>query len=406
MTAPTTQTTYNLGQVIYKQDISGRIREWTIDVIDHGHYSEIISRTGIQGSPNHHPTVVPIREGKNIGKSNETTPYQQAVKEALAAAELKLREEYRFRIEDIRPQELRSGIKAPMLAQTYSPKGGKDGKTLKQLKLEGKTIHVQPKYDGNRCMAVVNPQGCTFYTRKGDVMPVTLPHIEAELFNSYVVAGYTNEIVLDGELFSDELPFKALNGLLNKKKPLTDVQRKQADSTYLVLFDVVAYVPYIERHDALQPFASANVRIIPTFEIEATDANIRHYMDIFLGEGHEGLMIRQLDALYEHRRTPNLLKYKDWIESEFKLLDVEEESRGGGLIGGFIMEMTDKSQFDTNGKPVLTFKAGCSWSHPEQKEFFANKAEYIGGMATIKYQLVAGDPRPRFGKFKAMRYDV
>lgn len=396
---------YQLGQVIYKQDISGRIREWTINVVDRGTHVEIVSSTGIQGSPNHHPTVVPIYTGKNIGKVNETAPWQQAVNDALSAAELKLREEYRFSIADIRPQELRSGIKSPMLAQTYDP-NGKNGKTLAKFKLEGKIVHVQPKYDGNRCMAVINLEGCTFYTRKGDVMPVKLPHIEQQLFENYKRAGYTNEIVLDGELFSDLIPFKALNGLLNTKKPLTPKQQEYADSTYLVLFDVIAYVPYMERHDALQPFASKDVRVIPTYEIEATDATIREYMDRFLEEGHEGLMIRELSSIYEHRRSPNLLKYKDWLESEFKFLGIEEDSRGGGLIGGFIMEMDDQSHIDSNGKPILTFKAACAWSHPEQKEFSANVDEHIGGMATIKYRLSPGMPRPLFAKFKSMRYDI
>lgn len=398
---------FTLNQPIYKIDNDGRIREWKIAVIDHGTHAEILTLTGLQGSPNHVPSSVMIYEGKNIGKANETTYYEQAVKDALSAAKLKLREEYRIRQEDARPQELSGGIKAPMLAKVYDPSAKiKGSKTLAKMKIHGHTVHVQPKYDGVRCMAKINLDGCQFYTRKGDVMPVKLPHIEEQLFESYKNAGLTDEIILDGEAFSDEISFSKLNGLLNSKKPLTPAKQLYVKDTYYVLFDVYSDNPYRERHNALQPFASQDVRIIPTHEIMATDDAIRAYMDTFLEEGHEGLMIRQLKVGYEHKRTWNLIKYKDWIESEFVLLGIEEESRGGGLIGGFVLEMEDKSHVDSNGKPILTFKAGCALSRSEQREFTANIKDHIGGLATIKYQLVKGDPRPRFGKFKSMRYDI
>src|SRR5690606_15872121 len=106
---------------------------------------------------------------------------------------------------------LRSGVPSPMLAHKYHESGKQSGsKTLKQLGIEGKLVHLQPKLDG--CRAVIKlvsgkeETTCTFHTRKGDVMVVQLPHIAKHLINWFdeLYCEEGDEIILDGELFSDE----------------------------------------------------------------------------------------------------------------------------------------------------------------------------------------------------------
>ncbi|CAN5205059.1 hypothetical protein BH09PAT1_BH09PAT1_1570 [soil metagenome] len=148
---------YKLGQTLYKIDSKEKVREWKIEVMDRSTYATITTTAGLQDGKQVVNTV-DIYEGKNTGKSNATNYYTQAVAEALATAELKLRGEYRTTLDTTQHQTLRSGIKAPMLAQKYAAEGKQSSsKTLDKMKLVGKHIHVQPKLDGNRCLIKISP---------------------------------------------------------------------------------------------------------------------------------------------------------------------------------------------------------------------------------------------------------
>ena len=57
---------------------------WTIKVIPIGPHGMIITKRGYKdGKMQYSETTV--TEGKNIGKKNQTTPYQQAISEAKTA---------------------------------------------------------------------------------------------------------------------------------------------------------------------------------------------------------------------------------------------------------------------------------------------------------------------------------
>jgi ATP-dependent DNA ligase len=84
----------------------------------------------------------------------------------------------------------------PMLAHRYNEKKG-------DIKFP---CFVQPKLDGVRCVVVGNK----LYSRNGNRFPV-LPHIENELklYNK-------NNLILDGELFTDDINFEKIVGLVKK----------------------------------------------------------------------------------------------------------------------------------------------------------------------------------------------
>jgi DNA ligase-1 len=285
---------------------------------------------------------------------------------------------------------LGSGIPSPMLAHKHSPDGSQSSsKTLKQIGILNKEIAVQPKLDGNRCLIVVEDGEPKMYTRKGDVMVVQLGHILNDVKSKL---GSITDIILDGELFSSEISFNTLNGLIKRVKVNEeDIQNRLKIKYHL--YDVIENTGYETRSKILPNFASDNVLIVPTFYITATDENIKKYLEQFLSEGNEGLMIRQLGIGYESKRTWQLIKVKLFEDLEYKLVDFAEDVRGG-FVGAFVMEMKDGTRFN----------AGASGQSVETRtEMWNNRSNYLGKMATINFFGVSEYGIPRFPKYKGER---
>jgi len=391
---------------LYKLDSKGKIRSWEIQAIGGKGHAVIITTAGLLDGAKT-KTEVEVTAGKNIGRSNETTPLQQAVAEAQATWDSKIRSGYVEDVALVKQSVLGSGIPAPMLAQKYSPDGSqKSSKTLAQMKLLGQKIHVQPKFDGNRCLVKVNAEGVELYTRKGDRM-LRVQHIEAQIFKSYLSKiddGAT--LILDGELYTNEFSFNTLNGLL-KRENKTPEQMDQLEKVNYHVYDaMVADLSYSQRYELLSKFESWNVKVVESREIFAYDDQIRFEMENFLSEGYEGLMIRRLDTPYENKRSWSLVKYKDFQDAEYKLLDIIEDARGGGIVGAFVLEL-DAPSVDRDGKEIKTFRAGVKdLSQDEGRQMLEHKNEYIGRLATVEFFSLSEYGIPRFGKVKGFRSDL
>ena len=82
--------------ILYKKSVKGAIQQWQIFVNGNSFYTEAGQKDGqiTQSLPT-------FTEGKNIGKANETTPEQQAILDAQAKYDKKIKEGYCLNIEDV-----------------------------------------------------------------------------------------------------------------------------------------------------------------------------------------------------------------------------------------------------------------------------------------------------------------
>jgi DNA ligase-1 len=377
-------------ETLYQLDQSGNVKVWIITVKNNITSSSVVVESGrLNGSLVFN--ISTVNEGKNIGKSNETNHYEQACLEATSKVEEKLRKGYVRDLSNVKSSTmLGSGIPSPMLAHKHSPDGSQSSsKTLKQIGILGKEIAVQPKLDGNRCLIVVESGMPKMYTRKGDLMPVQLEHILNDV-KSHL--GGVKDIILDGELFSSEISFNTLNGLIKRIKVTAEDVANRLKIKYH-LYDTISQDGYETRSQLLQDFASENILIVPTLYITATDENIKKHLEQFLSEGHEGLMIRQLGTGYESKRSWQLIKVKLFEDAEYKLVGFVEDVRGG-FVGAFTMEMKDGT----------TFNAGASGqSVDERTEMWYNQDKYFGKMATVEFFGLSEYNVPRFPKYKGLR---
>jgi len=376
-----------MNQTLYQKDSSDRIRSWQIEVIQHSDSSDIVISTGLLDGAKV-KTVTQITEGKNIGKSNGTDHYSQAILEANSKIESQLKKGYVKDFDNIQSKDvLGSGVLAPMLAHKHHPTGAqKSSKTLAQMGILGKKIFCQPKLDGNRCLIKVENGVATMYTRSGDVMPVQLKNILDD-----VLKGRTQveSFILDGELFSNKFSFNKLNGLI-KRQTVSKEDIEERKNIKYHLYDVMTDEGYEKRYDFIKNFASDNIEVIPNFEIIATDENIQKYLEQFLAAGNEGLMIRQLGMPYDHKRSWQLVKVKVFEDEEFELIGFEEDKRKG-FVGAFVMLNKDGNTFNAGASGQGEQERTYMWSHPE---------EFIGKMATVCYFGMSEYNVPRFPKFK------
>jgi ATP-dependent DNA ligase len=135
-----------------------------------------------------------IREGKNLGKGNETSAVEQAGLEALSQWEKKQKRGYVTSLEDAEQQKVNKDFVAggisPMLAHDYQKQGHK-------IMFPAFT---QPKLDGHRCIAHIDGDDVALWSRTQKRIN-SLPHIEKALKGLF---GYMLGVHVDGELYNHE----------------------------------------------------------------------------------------------------------------------------------------------------------------------------------------------------------
>lgn len=390
---------------LYRLDSKGKMRVWNIEVCNLGTSSEIRIRSGIWHGKMTTQIIV-VSSGKNIGKVNETTHYEQAEKEMDSRITAQLRSGYVEDPENLRSNtELGSGLKKPMLAQKYDPTGKQKGsKTLSLLGIaEGDEVAVQPKLDGVRGVAVVSANEAKMYTREGDLMPVQPTNVLDDLHAQFqdVYTNFDKEVIVDGELYAHQgLSFNELNGLLRKVDASPEQLEKRKRVKYHI-YDVMLDKGFQERWDFVSSnFRSTdNIELVRTDFVPAQEAELRTWLEGVLAQGYEGLIIRQLGNPYEHKRTWQLLKYKQFEDDEFKLIGFEEDKRGG-FAARFTLELPEPVT-DRDGKVITTFGAGASGQTEAQRKYmWEHPEEFVGKIATVKFFGRSEYGVPRFAKFK------
>jgi hypothetical protein len=385
--------TNNLTTTLFKIDNTGNTRQWTIRVEDLGEYSTLTVNSGIVNGK-FVEQITKITNGLNIGKSNETTMFEQAQMNMQSEINSKLKTGYVEDLKDFKGVGVKeSGCPQVMLAKTYDPNKKQSGsKDLKGYKLEGVRIGIQHKFDGVRRLShYINGQ-VTMYTRSGDISS-TLPHIEMQLIEKCKFHNY-NDIWFDGEAFTNKVSFNKVNGITRKgAKTLED-----KINTLLIdyhIYDVISTDSYQVRSEIIKNLSHDNIIPVETEYIIASTELLKSKFEEYIALGHEGLMIRQLDVPYEHKRSLYLLKYKAFDDSEFICIDINPTSDNENKAGAMLVHFPNQ--------PEIQFKATIVDTDDNCLDIFANKHIYIGQKVTVNYFGLSEYGIPRFPRVKGLR---
>ena len=266
----------------------------------------------------------------------------------------------------------------PMLAHQFNQK-------KKEIKYP---CFVQPKLDGVRCVTVSS----RLYSRNGNPFP-TLEHIKKELDS------IKDNLVLDGELYTDDINFEKIVGLV-RKNTMTPEEKVNSLKIYLNVFDYIdPNLPFDKRLANLNEFFEKNkglkyIKQVKTEECK-NENEIMEYLDKYTKEGYEGLIIRNKKGKYaENARSSDLLKLKKFIDEEFEIIDYTSATTGKE-VGCVIWICKTKEGKKFNVRP--------QGNYDERKNLYKNAKKYIGKMLTVKYQELTNDHVPRFPVGLAIR---
>lgn len=149
----------------------------------------------------------------------------------------------------------------------------------------------------------------------------------------------------------------------------------------------------------------------------------RAQLDVFiekiLSDGHEGVILRQPDALYKFGRggfkTQQLLRVKPMETAEGKIIGFECEYENTNEATVNALGRTKRSSAkeglipkDTLGKMIVhTERWGIckisGFSDDFADEVWRNQAKYLGELATFNFQEIGSIDQPRLAKFKGIR---
>lgn len=349
--------------ILYKYTSKKQVQQWQVIVKDDHFYTEEGIKDGVITKSK--PTYC---KPKNVGKSNESSAKEQALKEAEAKIKKKIDSGY---------NEVLSEDK-----KFFEPMSAFKIENHKDLLFTVRTF-IQPKLDGLRCIN----QNNTLKSRNGKDY-LACPHL------------YQNNVTLDGELYNHGLKddFNKIVSLCKKQKPTEEELEESKNIVQMWVYDLPKYSGvFSERYEALKlvlitidmlPEFKLKFKLVPTYEVKSLK-EIEKYHKKFLKEGFEGSIIRLDLGPYENKRSKQLLKKKDWIDEEFKILEaVEGEGNRAGTIGKFILDLNDGTE--------RTFESNVKGDFDYLREVWKDRKKYIGKSATVKYFNRTPANKPRF----------
>jgi ATP-dependent DNA ligase len=385
---------------LYQRTRIGKTQVWSIwvetqDTTVSGHPEVWIEHGQVDGKKQLTNDI--ISEGVNVGKANETTPFQQAV---LTLERKVVKQKEKGYSEDLTDVEVVSdkaasiSFREPLPKELcfYKPKNSIEDKKIAQLEANKSAIFTV-KRDG--MMHVVRKSkkfGVEIYSRRMDLVTDKYPHLVKEL-NEIPC----DELIMLGEIILDKDGKDDFNGVsqicrsdaekaAEKQKELGLVSYYIFDLAYLEGQNLLSGVGYADRlkfiDDSILPYVNQK----HVMRCETLDMNHKKALDTVKKRKLEGLVVwdskgtmgdNEAFTMNGKAYRPNVLwKSKPKYEDDFIVRfdpDSDIGEYGSGKNNGKL-KSAHLYQLDDDGKEVFLAKCGGGLSD-DQRDFYT-KAKY------------------------------
>jgi DNA ligase 1 len=271
---------------------------------------------------------------------------------------------------------------------------------------------IECKLDGVRVLALCTKNRVTLYSRNGKIFE-NFPDIQEQLnrIKHRISLETKGPFVLDGEIVGES--FQALMKQAQRK---SDVKTK--DMTYYV-FDVIPLADFergfwnAQQHKRTEILevnkkeieAETNLRIMPGMDVDLSTAEgqdvMRRFAEDAVAQGFEGIMIKDVDAPYECKRSSFWMKWKPVMTVDLNIVGFEEGTgRNLGRLGAIICEGVDN---DRN----IRVNVGSGLSDADRDEYWHSRNDLLGRMVEVAADAVTqnqdGSYSLRFPRFVRFR---
>lgn len=285
--------------------------------------------------------------------------------------------------------------------------------TEQQHKLKG-TKRLEVKLDGVRVLAVVSGNSCTLFSRNGKEF-LNFPQIaEAILDNRRAFQygrGTGGHFVLDGEIVGESF-----------QKLMKQAQRKSDAKTDGMVYHVFDILPLdalqeghwnAQQYKRLEWLESAKsqlpedgcVQIMPGMNVDLDTAEghdvLRRFAEASVEQGYEGIMIKELEAPYQCKRSDSWMKWKPTISVDLAIVGFEEGTgRNLNRLGAIICEGEDNDR-------RIRVNVGSGFSDTLRDEYWASRDQLLGHLVEVQADAVTqnqdGSYSLRFPRFLRFR---
>ena len=281
-----------------------------------------------------------------------------------------------------------------------------------EKKIAGKKL-LEPKLDGVRVLTVINMDNRTVtqYTRNGKVLE-NFSHITDAIEEN--IDAFGRSWVLDGEMISTS--FQALMKQVHRKENV------QANDAVLMLFDIIPLVEFQlgkstlgqrRRSNLLKTFKPifdkiGNIGVIPQTEVDLDsyvgELQFMEYNKEAIKNGYEGILIKDVDGVYECKRSVKWLKQKPFIEVSLVVTGLEEGTgKNESRLGALICEGED------DGKQIRV-NVGSGFTDEQRKEFWEDWSIMLDQVVEVRADAITQNQNgtyslrfPRFLHFRGFK---
>lgn len=364
---------------LFDLDAKARVRIWDLWIEDEG-TPVLVTQHGLEGGALQTERLR-VEEGKNVGKKNETTPYEQAVRVGQKKWEdRQTKHGYRTRVQDVQKASVNKQALEwipPMLASPWTPT------------LVSYPCIVQPKLDGVRALVYREGDSIVAQSRTGARF-TSCAHITDALQAFFATHPHS---ILDGELYSPTLSFETLVGMVKQ----TQVTHGSFSYHVFDQFEKAQVMrPYHERCVCLQALPDSPwIVTVPSVTVQ-NEHQVDCALDAHILQGYEGIILRDPMAAYEIKmRSKKLVKKKKMHEDEFRVVGFKAGKGREAHCVIWTCETETGGRFDVRPKGT----------HAERQGLLEEAEQRIGKMYTVIYQEKSAKGIPRFPVGKAFRED-
>ena len=270
---------------------------------------------------------------------------------------------------------------------------------------------IEIKLDGVRVITIIRGNKVEMFSRNGKQFH-NFGHIIEELEAVLKTNPAPYDLMLDGEVMSAN--FQDLMKQVHRKESV------EANDAVLHLFDLApladfqnggwtkpqafrsaAVKAWVNQHkDMLQHVTALDWEEV-NLDTPKGEARFVELNKAAVDGGYEGVMIKDVDAPYECKRTHAWLKAKPFIEVTLEVVDVEEGTgRNEGRLGALVCSGED------DGRNIQV-NCGSGFSDANRDDYWNSRSSLIGQLVEVRADAITqnqdGTYSLRFPRFKTFR---